>query len=121
VRARDRGADFRAVSDMQDVERTILDKALELELIDSIGKRELERLRELLADRSLVEGLERRSIRDRARRNTAAPLRGLPTMRWNRGPASPCGKAGTNGATPGATPCHLSPIVVPLACHSQES
>ena len=46
ARARDRGADFRAVSDMQDVERTILDKALELELIDSIGKRELERLRE---------------------------------------------------------------------------
>jgi hypothetical protein len=45
-RARDQGADVQAVKAMQDVERTILDKALELELIDSIGKRELERLRE---------------------------------------------------------------------------
>ena len=45
-RARDRGADARAVQAMQEVERTILDKAVELELIDTIGQRELERLRE---------------------------------------------------------------------------
>jgi hypothetical protein len=45
-RARDSGADAQAVQAMQEVERTILDKALELELIDTIGQRELERLRE---------------------------------------------------------------------------
>jgi uncharacterized protein (UPF0335 family) len=44
--ARNRGVDARAIQAMQEAERTILDKAAELELIDAIGQRELERLRE---------------------------------------------------------------------------
>ncbi|MGH8895449.1 MAG: hypothetical protein ACRDZ4_00155 [Egibacteraceae bacterium] len=44
--ARKRGLDAQAVKMMQDMEREILDKATELELIDSIDQRELERLRE---------------------------------------------------------------------------
>jgi len=49
-KARDAGLTAAGVSTMQEVERTVIDLAEELDIIDSIGARELERIRE---DRNL--------------------------------------------------------------------